>query len=43
MGRLLAFICEKQIPAGHFTAIGAVSKATLEFFDWRTTDYTKIP
>jgi predicted DNA-binding protein with PD1-like motif len=43
MGGLLAFVREKQITAGHFTAIGAVSKATLGFFDRKAKDYTKIP
>lgn len=43
MGGLLAFVREKQITAGHFTAIGAVSKATLGFFDRRKKGYTKIP
>jgi predicted DNA-binding protein with PD1-like motif len=43
MGGLLAFVREKQITAGHFTAIGAVSKATLGFFGPQAKDYTKIP
>jgi predicted DNA-binding protein with PD1-like motif len=43
MGGLLAFVREKQIAAGHFTAIGAVSKATLGFFDRKAKDYKKIP
>jgi len=43
MGGLLAFVREKQITAGHFTAIGAVSKATLGFFDRQAKDYTKVP
>jgi uncharacterized protein len=43
MGGLLSFVREKQITAGHFTAIGAVSKATLGFFDRKAKDYTKIP
>jgi predicted DNA-binding protein with PD1-like motif len=43
MAGLLAFVREKQITAGHFTAIGAVSKAILGFFDRRTKDYAKIP
>jgi uncharacterized protein len=43
MAGLLAFVREKQITAGHFTAIGAVSKATLGFFDRKAKDYAKIP
>jgi len=43
MAGLLAFVREKQITAGHFTAIGAVSQATLGFFDRKAKDYTKIP
>ena len=43
MGGILSFVREKQITAGHFTAIGAVSKATLGFFDRKTKDYAKIP
>ncbi len=41
MGGLLAFVREKQITAGHFTAIGAVSKAVIGFFDRKSRDYTK--
>ena len=43
MSGLLSFVLEKQITAGHFTAIGAVSKATLGFFDRKTKDCDKIP
>jgi predicted DNA-binding protein with PD1-like motif len=43
MGGLLAFVREKQITAGHFTAIGAVSKEMLGFFDRKTKAYKKIP
>jgi predicted DNA-binding protein with PD1-like motif len=43
MAGLLAFVREKQITAGCLTAIGAVSKATLGFFDRKMKEYTKIP
>jgi len=43
MAGLFAFIKEKAITAGHFTAIGAVSGAMLGFFDRKTKDYKKIP
>jgi uncharacterized protein len=43
MGGLLAFIKEKAISAGHLTAIGAVSRAVLGFFDRKTKDYKRIP
>ncbi|MEZ5318266.1 MAG: PPC domain-containing DNA-binding protein [Vicinamibacterales bacterium] len=29
--------------ASHFTAIGALSEATLAYFDWETRDYVDIP
>ncbi|HVK07389.1 MAG TPA: PPC domain-containing DNA-binding protein [Gemmataceae bacterium] len=43
MGGLLAFVREKGITAGHLTAIGAVSKAVLGFFDRQAKDYRRIP
>ena len=35
-GGLVDFVKEKAITAGHFTAIGAVSRAVLGFFDRKT-------
>jgi predicted DNA-binding protein with PD1-like motif len=43
MGGLVGFVKEKAITAGHFTAIGAVSRAVLGFFDRETKDYKRIP
>ena len=43
MGGLLPFVRDKQITAGHLTAIGAVSKAMLGFFDRKTKDYSEDP
>ena len=39
---LTRFAVEKNITAGHFTAIGAFSKLTLGYFDWQAKDYTRI-
>lgn len=43
VGGLMTFIRERQITAGHFTAIGAVSRTTLGFFDRKTKEYARIP
>lgn len=42
MGSLLLFAKQQQLSASRFTAIGAVSKATLGFFDFIIRDYKKI-
>jgi predicted DNA-binding protein with PD1-like motif len=42
MGALTAFAREQRLTAGHFTAIGALSAATLGYFDRARKDYTKI-
>ena len=39
---ILSFVQQKKIKAAQFTAIGAVSKATLGFFDFTIKDYAKI-
>jgi predicted DNA-binding protein with PD1-like motif len=40
---LLAFAREHRLGGSHFTAIGALSEATLGYFDWQKKDYKKIP
>jgi predicted DNA-binding protein with PD1-like motif len=42
MGSLLLFAKQQQLSASRFTAIGAISKATLGFFDFTIRDYKKI-
>ena len=37
------FAQNESLTAAHFTAIGALSEATLGYFDWQAKDYTKIP
>jgi predicted DNA-binding protein with PD1-like motif len=39
---ILSFVRKEKIKAAQFTAIGAVSKATLGFFDFTIKDYKKI-
>ena len=43
MSGLLAFAKANDLMAGHFTAIGAFSHATLGFFDREKKTYKKIP
>ena len=43
MKGLLAFVKEKNLTAGHLTAIGAASKAVLGYFDREKKDYKRIP
>ena len=43
MGGLLEFAGKQSAGAGHFTAIGAFSKAVLGYFDWETKQYRRIP
>ena len=40
---LTKFAKDAQVPAAHFTAIGAFSGVTLGYFDRTRKDYTKIP
>src|SRR5207244_5896794 len=40
---LTEFAKRHQLPAAHFTAIGAFSQVTLGYFDRARKDYTKIP
>jgi uncharacterized protein len=40
---LTEFARSHRIQAGHFTAIGAFSSATIAFFDWETKQYNDIP
>lgn len=37
------FAREHSLGAAHFSAIGALSEATLGYFDWEKKDYAKIP
>ena len=37
------FVVDHGIAAARFTAIGALSAATLGYFDWDTKNYTEIP
>jgi|SRR5271154_2357363 len=43
MAGLVAFAEQESIGAGHFTAIGAFSRAVLGYFDWQTKQYARIP
>lgn len=43
MAGLSGFCKEHGIGAARFTAIGALSGATLGYFDWEAKDYRKIP
>src|SRR5947209_7779896 len=43
MKLLTGFAREKGLAAAHFTAIGALERATLGYFDWQKKDYKKIP
>ena len=40
---LTAFAKQQNLPAGHFTAIGAFSDVTLGYFDREHKDYVRIP
>jgi predicted DNA-binding protein with PD1-like motif len=42
-GILVGFVKEKSITDGHVTAIGAVSRAVLGFFDRKTNYYKRVP
>lgn len=42
MDRLLRFTEELHLQAAHFTAIGALCKAVIGFFDFQIRDYQKI-
>ena len=39
----IVFETSEEVIAGHFTAIGALSKLVLGYFDWRAKEYTRIP
>ena len=43
VAELTAFAQRQQLSAAHFTAIGALSDATLGYFDRATRQYKKIP
>jgi uncharacterized protein len=43
MADVTRFAKDLRFTAGHFTAIGALSKVTLGFFDWEKKEYKKIP
>ncbi|MBO9590862.1 PPC domain-containing DNA-binding protein [Devosia sp.] len=43
MASLNAFATENNLTAANFTAIGALSRATLAFFDWDQKEYLPIP
>jgi len=40
---LVSFTRERALPAAHFAAIGALSRATLGYFDWAAKRYVEIP
>jgi predicted DNA-binding protein with PD1-like motif len=40
---LLSFARNQQLTAARFTAIGALSEATLGYFDWSSKRYERIP
>ncbi len=40
---LTDFVRRRRVRAAHFTGIGALSSATLAYFDWKKKDYIKIP
>lgn len=40
---LLEFAQQNKLAAAHFTAIGALEKLTLGYFDWRKKEYEKTP
>jgi len=43
MAALTAFASAQRMQAAHFTAIGALSKGVVAFFDWTTKQYHHIP
>jgi len=43
MGCLQTFIEKERISAAQLTGIGALSRATLRYFDWETKGYQPIP
>jgi predicted DNA-binding protein with PD1-like motif len=40
---LTAYAREHRLSAAHFTAIGALQRVTLGYFDWHTKKYVEIP
>jgi hypothetical protein len=43
MASLQGFVVQENIHAATFTAIGALSEAVLEYFDWEKKNYQKNP
>lgn len=43
MACLTDFVTRERITAAHVSAIGALSDAELQYFDWETKDYRKTP
>jgi predicted DNA-binding protein with PD1-like motif len=43
MASLKAFVSRERITAAQITAIGALSDAILQYFDWETKAYRNIP
>lgn len=43
IAELTRFAVDRNITAGHFTAIGAFSDVTLGYFDWSKKQYERIP
>jgi uncharacterized protein len=43
MSSLQTFVEKERISAAQFTAIGALSDATLNYFDWEKKQYLPIP
>lgn len=42
METLLAYAKREELEAGHFTAIGALRRVTLGYFEWERRDYRRI-
>jgi uncharacterized protein len=42
METLLAYAGRERLGAGHFTAIGALRRVTLGYFEWERRDYRRI-
>jgi predicted DNA-binding protein with PD1-like motif len=43
MAALLAFATERTLKATQFTAIGALSRVVVAYFDWASKEYQHIP
>ena len=43
LSSLQEFVSRENVHAASFTAIGALSDVVLQYFDWETKEYEKIP